>query len=389
MNKALVIGGGFTGCTAALELSKLHNFEVDLIEKSNFLGAGNRTQYYKGHPYTFGPRHFLTRNEKLFSYLNKYVPLRSCSDHQFLTLGKNQNNFINYPLNFNDIDKLSNNKTINSELSNIFLQSVANSGDTPEYQDYINYNLAKSANNFEEFWIKSIGKHLYDEFINDYSKKMWMLNDNKMIDDFTWSPKGVTIKKGGPECWSDAISAYPYAITGYDDFFRISTKDVNVYLNTIVNKYDVNNKTITIDGISKKYDVIINTTPLDKIFNDVYGELPYIGRDLIKILFPMEYVLPKDTYFLYYAGDESYTRIVEYKKFTKYKSDNTLITIEIPSTRNKHYPLPIKKYIDIQNKYLNDLPENFYSIGRAGSYMYNVDIDDAIDQALTVVNLIK
>jgi UDP-galactopyranose mutase len=33
-----------------------------------------------------------------------------------------------------------------------------------------------------------------------------------------------------------------------------------------------------------------------------------------------------------------------------------------------------------------ELPENFYSIGRAGAYMYNVDIDDAIDHAFKTVN---
>ena len=34
------------------------------LKKSSSLGAGVRTQWYGGHPYTFGPRHFLTKNEK-------------------------------------------------------------------------------------------------------------------------------------------------------------------------------------------------------------------------------------------------------------------------------------------------------------------------------------
>ena len=56
--RALVIGGGFTGITAAFELGKNDKWEVDLVEKNRFLGAGNRTNFYHGHPYTFGPRHF-------------------------------------------------------------------------------------------------------------------------------------------------------------------------------------------------------------------------------------------------------------------------------------------------------------------------------------------
>ena len=98
--KALVIGGGFTGITAAFELGKNDKWAVDLVEKNGFLGAGNRTNFYHGHPYTFGPRHFLTQDEGIYSYLNKYVPLRSCSEHQFMTLGADEESFLNYPRYF-------------------------------------------------------------------------------------------------------------------------------------------------------------------------------------------------------------------------------------------------------------------------------------------------
>jgi len=388
MKNALVIGGGFTGCTAAFELSKHVDWAVDLVERNSFLGAGNKTQYYKGHPYTFGPRHFLTREKWIFDYLNKYVPLRSCSDHQFLTLGQYQSEFYHYPLNFNDIDKFRDSGKIYSELSDIFL-GAEKPADTI-YQDFHKYNLAADANNFEEFWIKSIGETLYRDFIDEYSKKMWMIDNNRLIDDFTWSPKGVAIKKGSPECWSDAISAYPYALNGYDDFFRIATENVNVIYNFDASDIDVEGKSLRHNGARKKYDVVINTVSLDRLFDHCYGELPYIGRDLVKILLPSEYVLPPNVYFLYFAGSEPYTRIVEYKKFTHFQSKNSLITLEIPSKNNKHYPLPIAKYIALHQRYVDDLPNDFYSIGRAGAYMYNVDIDDAIDHAFKVVrNIVR
>jgi len=77
IKKVLIIGGGFAGCTTAHELSKLDNLDVTLVEQSSYLGAGVRTFFYGGHPYTFGPRHFLTRNKEVYDYLNKIVPLRS------------------------------------------------------------------------------------------------------------------------------------------------------------------------------------------------------------------------------------------------------------------------------------------------------------------------
>ena len=43
---ALIIGGGFAGCAAAHQLDLLGGWDITLIEKSNFLGAGNKTRWY-------------------------------------------------------------------------------------------------------------------------------------------------------------------------------------------------------------------------------------------------------------------------------------------------------------------------------------------------------
>ena len=68
---------------------------------------------------------------------------------------------------------------------------------------------------------------------------------------------------------------------------------------------------------------------------------------------------------MYYAGKGKVTRVVEYKKLTKYKSKNTLLAAEIPSKSNRLYPLPIKKYQDLADEYFNMMPEGVYSCGRA------------------------
>ena len=98
MKKVLIVGGGFAGCSAAHILHKNKNLKITLVEKNSFLGAGVRTFFYGGHPYTFGPRHFLTQNRKVFEYLNKIVPMRKCSEHEFITYVEKDNQFYNYPL---------------------------------------------------------------------------------------------------------------------------------------------------------------------------------------------------------------------------------------------------------------------------------------------------
>ncbi len=138
----------------------------------------------------------------------------------------------------------------------------------------------------------------------------------------------------------------------------------------------------------KKYDIVITSISPDFFFNYKHGQLKFIGRDFHKIVLPVKEAFPKNVYFLYYANKERFTRLVEYKKFTKHKSKTTLIGMEIPSKNGKHYPLPFKKEIKLAQKYLKSFPEWYFSIGRAGTYRYEVDIDDCIEQALEIEKIV-
>src|SRR3546814_1156427 len=91
------------------------------------------------------------------------------------------------------------------------------------------------------------------------------------------------------------------------------------------------------------------------------------------IVLPIEHAFPEKVYFSYYAGDEPYTRIVEYKTFTQHQSRSTLLGIEIPSHKNKLSPMPIKREIARAYSYLDDLHDGEVWAGRAGSYKY-IDI---------------
>ncbi len=375
MKKALIIGGGFAGCSAAHQLELLNNWDVTIIEKNSYLGAGVRTQWYGGHPYTFGPRHFLTPYDEVYKYLNSIVPLRKCAEHEFLTYVEQDNDFYAYPINMQDIRQMNDFPEIKKEMD--------------EKQKMVLEGGMK-ADNLEEYWINSVGNILFEKFINNYNKKMWLVDDCKKIDTFNWSPKGVALKDGPRAAWDSAISAYPYDKNGYDSYFDISTKKTKVLLGTEIEKYDIPNKTVYFNGTKNKFDIIVNTISPDILFDKCFGELPFLGRQFHKIVFPTEFVFPENVYFLYYANDEQFTRLVEYKKFTHHKSKNSLIGMEIPSIGGgKHYPLPFKREQIKAQKYLNMFPDGVFSIGRAGTYLYGVDIDDCIRQAMIMAKEIK
>lgn len=381
MKKALIIGGGFAGCAAAHQLTLQGGWDVTLIESAPFLGGGNKTFWYGGHPHTFGPRHFLTHNEKIFSFLNEYCPLRSCNDHVFLTYVQQDDQFYNYPIHIDDVERMPDSAQIAAELSPIM----------DERKKTGQVKGAVEAKNLEEFWLASVGSTLYDKFINTYSKKMWLVDDNREIDDFGWSPKGVALKEGGREAWDLAISAYPIAADGYDEYFRVATAGTRVRLNTWIENFDIKNKTVYVDGNAEQYDVIVNTISPDLLFEKAYGELPYVGRDFHKFVLPIAHAFPPDVYFLYYAGEEQFTRIVEYKQFTRHRYDDssTLLGLEIPSRNGRYYPMPIQSEYARAQRYLSEMPDGVFSIGRAGSYLYRVDIDDCIEQAMDVAEQLK
>lgn len=367
--KALIIGGGFAGCAAAHQFQLAGGWETTLVEAGPYLGAGVRTQWWGGHPYTFGPRHFLTQNTKAFEFLNTFCPIRLCPEHEFITYVEKDNEFYNFPINKSDIPRMPDSAKIQEELS--YSSGVVN------------------AKNLEEYWIGSVGKTLYEKFIDVYSKKMWQVESNTKIDTFNWSPKGVALKEGARAAWDTAISGYPFADNGYDDYFEISTNGVTVLLNTKVDIYEIGKRRVFFSNEWWEFDVIVNTISPDELFETCFGTLPYIGRDFHKIVLPQEFAFPENVYFIYYANSEQFTRLVEYKRFTKHKAQNTLIGMEIPSMNGKHYPVPIKKEKDKAKRYFDLMPDGVFSIGRAGSYDYAVDIDDCIVQALDIGSEIK
>jgi UDP-galactopyranose mutase len=372
MKKALIIGGGMSGCAVAHQMALVNpDWDITVIERGSFLGGGVKTHWRGGHPFTFGPRHFLTPLPELYEYLNSVIPMRRCQEHEFITYIEPDQNYYSYPIHADDISRMPEEVQIRQEMAEALqMQGAAN------------------AKNFEEYWTGSVGKTLYSKFVDGYSRKMWQLESNQMIDEFSWSPKGVTIKEGPRATWDTAISAYPIAANGYDDYFDIATQDATVLLNTDITDFDMDNKRVRFNGEWQQFDMIISTISPDTIMNNVHGELPYVGREFMTIILPTEFAFPENVYFVYYAGNEPYTRIVEYKKLTQHKSDSTLLGIEIPSDKNKLYPLPIQSEIARAYQYFSDMPEGVISMGRMGSYKY-IDIDDIIFQAMELAKQIK
>ena len=164
---------------------------------------------------------------------------------------------------------------------------------------------------------------------------------------------------------------YPTNYDGYNKYFDICADKVDVMFGTEIDRVDVNKKEVIIGKEKYVGDIIVSTISPDILFEYQYGVLPYMGREFIKIILPIEKVTPEPYFFMHFANDEPYTRIFEYKLLTRYKSPNTLLGMELPSRKNKLYPYPIQSEIMKAKKYLKDLPDDIFSIGRMGKYFYD------------------
>ncbi len=364
MKKAIIIGSGFTGCMFAMMLKK-KNWEVVVIDKANQTGGGVRTFYHGGHPYTYGPRHFIgpEENMKAFEFLDKIVPMRHIKKMN-LSYQQNEDFFASYPIHIDDVKKFKDSKEIFDELNSLPQET--------------------KSKNFEEFWIGRVGKKLYERFNKFYNLKAWNLKSNSLMDHgFEATVKRKPLETGSRyEFPSGHINAYPKPKDGYNKFFDVSLEGCKVILNETIDKVDLDKKIIHTKNNSIKGDLIISTTSPDFLFSNCWGELKYVGREFYKIVLPTKQVLPNDVYFLYYPNEnEQQTRVTEFKKFTLHKSDNSLITLEVPSMKNKLYPTMIKTEVELAKKYVSSLPKDILSVGRMGTYSY-VDIDDIIMQGL-------
>ncbi|MCR5347417.1 MAG: FAD-dependent oxidoreductase [Fretibacterium sp.] len=347
----LILGGGVTGCTAAREFSG-KGFNVTLIEKNNYLGGGCHTFFWGGHPYTEGPRPFHVVSEKEFAYINDIVPMRRFP--LFLdTYIERDRSFYSFPIHWDDIQVMPDREQILKELDNCPKEN--------------------NAANLEQGWINAVGPTLYDKYVRTYTQKMWEVESNTVFDDFSWSVKGSPIQKGSRVvelATGKPEHAYPIEETGYNRFFDCCVKDAKVILGAAAEVVDLENRKVAVNGEILSADIIVSTIALDDLMHNAYGELRYMGRDFYPMVFPAEHIFRNFHHFIHYPNEEKYTRIVEYKNLTGHQSKDTLLVMEVPSHSNRLYSYNIKSEKDKAQKYMDNLPDDVYAVGRLGTYRY-------------------
>jgi len=186
MKKAVVIGAGPAGITAAYELLKRGNYEVTLLEESEVFGGISRTVNSDGNRMDIGGHRFFSKDRRVTDWWALFLKPQGKPSRDDALLGRASrlaedgadpetddrvmlyrtrvsriyynNAFFDYPvsLNFNTIRNMGLFTTIRAGFS--YLATLFRK--LPD-------------NNLENFYINRFGKVLYSMFFEGYTEKLW------------------------------------------------------------------------------------------------------------------------------------------------------------------------------------------------------------------------
>lgn len=192
--KAVIIGAGPAGLTAAYELVTRAGIKPIVLEKSNEIGGLSRTVVYKGNRIDIGGHRFFSKSDIVMEWWRNILPIQGSLAKDELSLENSEikANYLKktYPDGPNPelADKVM---LLRNRLSRIFFL-----GKFFDYPISINWNTIsslgvlkilkilwtyilvkcfpiKKVDTLEDFFISRFGSELYNTFFKDYTEKVW------------------------------------------------------------------------------------------------------------------------------------------------------------------------------------------------------------------------
>ncbi|MCB1758888.1 MAG: NAD(P)/FAD-dependent oxidoreductase [Gammaproteobacteria bacterium] len=191
--KAVIIGAGPAGLTAAYELQKRTGIQALVFEKSGHIGGISKTVNYKGNRIDIGGHRFFSKSDRVMQWWTDIMPveayereespikIRYQGQERRLELSETENSPAETDLIF----------LVRNRLSRIFYlrhffdyplslgwATIRNLGFLRMSRIGISYLKAlalpiKDERTLEDFFINRFGRELYLTFFKDYTEKVW------------------------------------------------------------------------------------------------------------------------------------------------------------------------------------------------------------------------
>jgi protoporphyrinogen oxidase len=188
--KAVIIGGGPAGLTAAYELASRTDVQPIVLEMSSFWGGISRTEQQNGNRIDIGGHRFFSKSDVVMEWWQNIMPIFTDEKEINITYQnkskklqlENENEFSN---DSDNILLLRNRKSRIYSNKAFFNYPVSLNFDTLKKLGIINSILIgfsyiralvfpiKKVITLEDFFINRFGNRLYRTFFKDYTEKVW------------------------------------------------------------------------------------------------------------------------------------------------------------------------------------------------------------------------
>lgn len=207
-NKAVVVGAGPAGLTAAYELLKKTDIHPVVMEATDVIGGISQTVKYKGNRMDIGGHRFFSKNTAIMEWWNNVMPIQGAPSKDDILLGNNEK-----PLQKDGPDPQKEDRVMlyRDRVSRIFflrkffdypislkMSTFANMGLWRTIKSgcgYIYSQIHKlKEDSLENFYVNRFGRPLYELFFEGYTEKVWGKHPSKLGADWgSQRVKGLSV----------------------------------------------------------------------------------------------------------------------------------------------------------------------------------------------------
>jgi UDP-galactopyranose mutase len=366
-HRALVVGGGLTGCTVAHELAE-HGWQVRIHEGSALAGGLVRSATLGGVVYEpHGSHIFHTEDREVWDYVQRFVPFNDYRHRVDIMI---EGKVLNWPMLVSDIDQQSDSERIKAELAE---------------REGIDASARAASANFEEWCLELMGPTLYERYVYPYTKKQWGREPRLLS--ASWAPRRVQLRRDNdPYLFTDPYQGWPDGKEGYTDLIEGLVAHHSIEL--------VANSTLDLESTPAAAadhgsDLIVLTCPLDIFARSPLGELEWRGIWVQNVHVPyLEHA--QGAMVVNYPGiDYPFIRVHETKHASRQQCEGTVLGFEFTGAPTRYYPVPLPENEQLNRDYQELVSEKLAGAsgaqvafaGRLANYTY-IDMDDCIREAL-------
>jgi protoporphyrinogen oxidase len=332
--KAIIIGAGPAGLTAAYELLKRTDIKPIILEKSSDIGGISKTINYKGNRMDIGGHRFFSKSDRVMKWWMNIMPIQQTDESYTTITYQRKYKTIKQEETHAKIAASDDKKVmlIRQRLSRIYflrkfftypiqlsLDTLQKLGFIRTFKILLSYLYAqivprKPEKSLEDFMINRFGRQLYLLFFKDYTEKVWGVACDEISAE--WGAqriKGISISKAiqhaakslvqkkngsadiaqkGTE--TSLIEKFLYPALGPGQLWEEVARQIEVLGGTIIMNQDVKEinvsegkvssvvttNSVTGEKVEYQGDYFFSTMPVQELIAGMNGSVPNEVKDV-------------------------------------------------------------------------------------------------------------